>query len=86
MKNLSMLFSLLVIFAVQVDAAPSKAEAAVAKAFTEYFQARQKQDYKTVVALESASGTMNTNSDGSFHKPLNKQSEADWKASQLGGT
>ena len=42
MKNLSILFSLLVIFAVQVDAAPSKAEAAVAKAFTEYFQARQK--------------------------------------------
>ena len=85
MKNLSMLFSLLVIFAVQVDAAPSKAEAEVSKAFTEYFQARQKQDYKTVVALESASGTMNTNSDGSFHKPLNKQSEADWKASTLGG-
>mgnify|MGYP000845967328 FL=1 len=85
MKNLSMLFSLLVIFAVQVDAAPSKAEAEVSKAFTEYFQARQKQDYKTVVGLESASGTMNTNSDGSFHKPLNKQSEADWKASTLGG-
>ncbi|MDA9260214.1 hypothetical protein OAD37_04860 [Gammaproteobacteria bacterium] len=33
MKNLSMLFSLLVIFAVQVDAAPSKAEAEVSKAF-----------------------------------------------------
>jgi hypothetical protein len=49
MKNLSMLFSLLVIFAVQVDAAPSKAEAEVSAAFTEYFQARQKQDYKTVV-------------------------------------
>ena len=72
MTNLSMLFSLLVMFAVQVDAAPSNAEAAVSKAFTEYFQARQKQDYKTVVALESKSGTMNTNSDGSFHKPLNK--------------
>ena len=28
---------------------------------------------------------MNTNSDGSFHKPLNKQSEADWKAGTLGG-
>ena len=86
MKNLTMLLSLLVIFAVQVDAAPSKAEAEVATAFAQYFQARTDQDYKTVVALESASGTLNTNSDGSFHKPLKKQSEADWKASTLGGT
>ena len=86
MKNLSMLLSLMVIFAVQVDAAPSKAEAEVATAFAKYFQARTDQDYKTVVALESASGTLNTNSDGSFHKSLNKQSEADWKANTLGGT
>ena len=68
-----------------IDAAQSKAEAEVETAFAEYFQARKDQDYKTVVAMESKSGTLNTNSDGSFHKPLNKQSEADWKASQLGG-
>jgi hypothetical protein len=85
MKNLSMLLSLLVIFAVQVEAAPSKAEAEVADAFGEYFQARKAQDYKTVVALESKFGTLNTNSDGSFHKPINKQSEASWQASGLGG-
>ena len=47
----------------------------VEAAFNQYFQARQDQDYKTVVALESASGTMNTNSDGSFHKPLNTSNQ-----------
>ena len=85
MKHLFVMTALMFGFVGVADAAHSKAEHEVEAAFNQYFQARKDQDYKTVVALESASGTMNTNSDGSFHKPLNKQSEADWKASQLGG-
>jgi hypothetical protein len=77
--------ALMFVFVGVADAAHSNAEHEVEAAFNQYFQARQDQDYKTVVALESKSGTMNTNSDGSFHKPLSKQSEADWKVSQLGG-
>ena len=85
MKNLFVISALMFGLVGTVDAAHSKAEAEVETAFAKYFQARKDQDYKTVVAMESNSGTLNTNSDGSFHKPLNKQSEADWKASQLGG-
>jgi len=85
MKNLFIISALMFGFVGQIDAANSKAEAEVASAFAKYFQARKNQDYKTVVALESKSGTLNTNSDGSFHKPMNKQSEASWQASGLGG-
>ena len=85
MKKLLIICTLMFALVPQLEAAQSKAEAAVADAFAQYFQARKDQDYKTVVALESASGTLNTNSDGSFHKPLNKQSEAAWNASGQGG-
>ena len=63
MKNLFIISALMFGFVGQIDAANSKAEAEVASAFAKYFQARKDQDYKTVVALESKSGTLNTNSD-----------------------
>ncbi len=85
MKHLFIISALMFGFVASIDASQSKAESEVAVAFSKYFQARKDQDYKTVVALESKSGTLNTNSDGSFHKPLNKQSEASWQASGLGG-
>ena len=85
MKNLFVISALMFGLVGTIDGAQSKAEAEVETAFAKYFQARKDQDYKTVVALESKSGTLNTNSDGSFHKPMNKQSEASWQASGLGG-
>ena len=85
MKNLFVISALMFGLIGTVDAAQSKAEAEVETAFAKYFQARKDQDYKTVVAMESKTGTLNTNSDGSFHKPMNKQSEASWQASGLGG-
>ena len=39
----------------------------------------------TVASLESASGTYNSNSDGSFHKALSKTTAAQWKASGQAG-
>ena len=76
MKNLFVISALMFGLVGTLDAAQSKAEAEVETAFAKYFQARKDQDYKTVVAMESKTGTLNTNSDGSFHKPMNKQSEA----------
>ncbi len=53
-------------------------EAQVLKALSAYMDARNSKDYKTVVAMSSKAGTLDTNSDGSFHKPLAKQTEASW--------
>ena len=49
--------------------AQSKAESEVSIAFEKYFDARKVQDWDSVASMESSSGTYNTNSDGSFHKP-----------------
>ena len=53
-------------------------EKQVLKALAEYFDARNDQDWEKAVTFESKAGTYNTNSDGSFHKPLIKQSAEDW--------
>ena len=50
-----------------------------------YFEARNSEDYVTVVALESRSGTYGTNSDGSFHKPKQISSVEQWKRFSQGG-
>ena len=60
-------------FTQAIDAAPSKAEEEVAIAFEKYFDARANQNWDTVAAMESATGTYNSNSDGSFHKALSKK-------------
>ncbi len=43
-----------------------------------YWVARNTKDWEKVVALSSAEGMYNTNSDGSFHKPLGTATVEDW--------
>ena len=64
----------------------TSAEKKVLNALETYFEARNNQDWETVVAYESNSGTYGTNSDGSFHKPVVVQSAQDWANSNQGGT
>ena len=63
----------------------SEDEKKVRYALEAYFNARTKQDWKTVVSYESKSGTYGTNSDGSFHKPVVIQTAQDWANSIQGG-
>ena len=56
-------------------------EKAVLKALDKYMDARNSRDFETVVAMSSNSGTLDTNSDGSFHKPLTNQTVDGWKNS-----
>jgi hypothetical protein len=44
-----------------------------------YWDARNSKDWDTVIALSSSHGMLNSNSDGSFHKPLAIQTAADWE-------
>ena len=68
------------IFSVTVFAdAHSDAEKTVLKNIEAYWDARNDRDWDTVVALTSSSGMLGTNSDGSFHKPLNNQTAKDWE-------
>ena len=85
MRNLLVISALMFSFTGMINGAQSKAESEVAMAFTKYFDARENQDWDTVAAMESASGTFNTNSDGSFHKALAKTTAAQWKASGQAG-
>ena len=57
------------------------AEKEVLKALDAYMEARNSRDFKTVVAMSSKAGTLDTNSDGSFHKPLAKETVENWKKS-----
>ena len=84
MKKLSILMCLFFVASIQADN-HTKAEKEVAAAFDKYFDARVNQDWDTVAAMESAEGTYNTNSDGSFHKALAKTTAAQWKASGQAG-
>jgi len=57
----------------------------VLAALERYYEARNQEDYETVVSMESKSGTYNTNSDGSFHKPKQITTVEDWKRTNQGG-
>ena len=46
------------------------AEKEVLDRLASYYEARNNQDYKAAMSFESSVGTFNTNSDGSFHKPV----------------
>ena len=76
--------SLLLSFNIFADG-HSSAEKEVREAMYAYFDARNDEKWAEAVKYESKSGTYNTNSDGSFHKPLVKQSAASWAASNQGG-
>ena len=74
-----LLTSLLMLTVISVNAdGHMSSEKEVLKALSEYMDARNSKDYKTVVAMSSKSGTLDTNSDGSFHKPLATQTEESW--------
>ncbi len=51
----------------------SVSEKNVLKSLYSYFDARNSQDYEAAMSFESSNGTFNTNSDGSFHKPMLKE-------------
>ena len=76
-KNLFLTLALIFSIAVFSDG-HTNAEKMVLENVETYWDARNSKDWGTVVALTSSSGMLGTNSDGSFHKPLNTQSAADW--------
>lgn len=59
---------------------------AVLAAVEKYYAARTAQDYVTQYAMESKSGIYSTNSDGSFHKPVQKLTADDYKRNPQIGT
>ena len=74
--SLCMLFS----FSLFADGHMSS-EKEVLKALDKYMEARNSRDFETVVKMSSKAGTLDTNSDGSFHKPLTNQTVDGWKNS-----
>jgi hypothetical protein len=84
MKNLSIILGLLFITTVSADG-HMQSEKDVLSALNKYFIASNAQDYATVISLTSKAGSLNTNSDGSFHKPNNIMTVEDWKKSDQGG-
>jgi len=62
-----------------------QSEKEVLTSLDKYFEARNNNDYETVVALESKTGTYGTNSDGSFHKPKQIPSLTQWEKFDQGG-
>ena len=64
----------------------SAAEKEVISKISEYWDARNSADWSSVVSMSSATGMLNTNSDGSFHKPKSIQTVADWENQSAGGT
>ena len=62
-----------------------KSEKDVLDSLEKYFEARNNNDYATVVSLESKTGTYGTNSDGSFHKPRQIPSIEQWEKFDQGG-
>ena len=64
----------------------SSAEKEVIAKVKTYWVARNSADWSSVVAMSSSTGVLNTNSDGSFHKPKTIQTVEDWKNQNVGGT
>jgi ketosteroid isomerase-like protein len=56
-------------------------EAEVLKVLSAYMDARNTRDFNAVIAMSSKAGTLDTNSDGSFHKPQTKQTIEGWEKS-----
>ena len=82
--SITLIFGLLFFSVLSADA-HLKAEQEVLSTLLKYFEARNNEDYKTVVALESRSGTYGTNSDGSFHKPRLISPIEQWEKANQGG-
>ena len=84
MKKISIFICLLMATTIYADGHLS-GEKEVLKSLEKYFDARNKQDYETVISLQSRAGNYNTNTDGSFHKPKQITSVESWKRSNQGG-
>ena len=84
MKNTILIISMLFLSFVSADG-HLKSEQDVLASLEKYFEARNNNDYETVVALESKTGTYGTNSDGSFHKPRQIPSVKQWEKFDQGG-
>ena len=80
MKNIFVI-SILLLSGLTFADGHMSSEKAVLKALEKYMDARNSRDFETVVAMSSKSGTLDTNSDGSFHKPLANQTVDGWKNS-----
>ena len=80
MKNIFVI-SILLLSGLTFADGHMSSEKAVLKALAKYMDARNSRDFETVVAMSSKSGTLDTNSDGSFHKPLANQTVDGWKNS-----
>ena len=84
MKHAILILSMFFLSFVSADG-HLKSEQDVLASLEKYFEARNNNDYETVVALESKTGTYGTNSDGSFHKPRQIPSVEQWEKFDQGG-
>ena len=84
MRYTIVILSILLSYVVRADG-HLQSEKEVLTSLDKYFEARNNNDYETVVALESKTGTYGTNSDGSFHKPKQIPSVKQWEKFDQGG-
>ena len=82
-----LLLALSVLFSASFTSAQERTDkhAEVKAAIEAYWNARNAKDHNTVWNLESRSGTLGTNSDGSFHKPLEISTPDEWKKNMAAG-
>ena len=84
MKKIFLILGLFITYSASADG-HLKSEKDVLASLDKYFEARNNNDYATVVSLESKTGTYGTNSDGSFHKPRQIPSVEQWEKFDQGG-
>ena len=84
MKNVILIVGIFFVTFLSADG-HLKSEQDVLIALEKYFEARNDNDYETVVSMESKTGTYGTNSDGSFHKPRQVPSVEQWEKFDQGG-
>ena len=73
------IISLLLAFSFYTVADDHGADADVLAAVNKYYAARNAEDFKTMVAMESNAGVCSTNSDGSFHKACAVETVEDYE-------
>ena len=73
------IISLLLTFTFYTFADDHGADADVLAAVSKYYAARNAEDFKTMVAMESDAGVCSTNSDGSFHKTCAVETVEDYE-------
>ena len=84
MKNVILIVGIFFVTFLSADG-HLKSEQDVLIALEKYFEARNDNDYETVVSMESKTGTYGTKTDGSFHKPRQVSSVEQWEKFDQGG-